>query len=106
MFEELDIAEERELCAQHMGKYPVISISLKDIEGEDFETAYDSLGMQISEEAERFSFILESDRLTPSEKAEYQQLMDGKFERKAFLSGSLRLLTRILCKYMEDLLLF
>ena len=64
LFEGLDIAEERELCEQYMGKYPVVSISLKDVGGEDFQTAYDNLCTVISEEAERLDFLMESDRLT------------------------------------------
>ncbi len=51
-----------------MGKYPVISISLKDVEGTDFQIAYDMLGSIISEETGRFGFLLESPRLTQAEK--------------------------------------
>lgn len=99
LFDGLDIAKETEICRQYMGRYPVISISLKDVEGLDFQTAYDSLGMIVSEEAERYSFLLESDRLSLSEKERFLQLLDGNFEKSAFLQGSLKLLTRILCKH-------
>ncbi len=102
LFEGLDIMEETELCQQHMGRYPVISISLKDVEGVDFQTACDSLGILISEEAERFDFVLESDKLAESEKTKFQKLMEGDFEKSAFLHGSLKLLTRILCKYYDS----
>lgn len=102
LFEGLKIMNETSLCKQHMGKYPVISISLKDIEGPDFQTAYDSLGMLISEEAEHYSFVLDSDKLTSSEKTKFLQLMNGNFEKAAFLHGSLKLLTRILCKYYSQ----
>lgn len=101
LFEGLDIMEETELCQQHMGRYPVISISLKDVEGVDFQTAYDSLGILISEEAERFGFVLESDKLAESEKTKFRKLMEGDFRKSAFLHGSLKLLTRILCKYYD-----
>ena len=63
LFEGLDISRKKELCERHMGTYPVISFSLKDVEGGDFETAYDSLGMLVSAEATRFAFLKESDRL-------------------------------------------
>ncbi len=99
LFEGLDIVEETELCRQHMGKYPVISISLKDVEGGDFQTAYDSLGMIISEKVEEYDFLLESDKLGQSEKVKFQQSIEGDFEKSAFLHGSLRLLTRLLCKH-------
>ena len=64
-----------------MGKYPVISLSLKDVEGGDFETAYDSLGMLVSAEASRFAFLAESDRLLKADKMKLQQLIVGDFEK-------------------------
>ena len=96
LFEGLDISKETELCERHMGKYPVISLSLKDVEGGDFETAYDSLGMLVSAEATRFAFLKESDRLQEEDKVRFRQLMAGDFERPAFLHGSLKLLSRLL----------
>ena len=96
LFEGLDISKETELCEQHMGKYPVISLSLKDVEGGDFETAYDCLGMLISAEASRFDFLEESDRLSKVDKKNLQQLIFGDFEKPAFLHGSLKLLSRLL----------
>ena len=68
LFDGLEISRETDLCERHMGRYPVISISLKDVEGEDFQTAYDMLGVVVSEEARRFGFLLESGRLTQYEK--------------------------------------
>ncbi len=56
-----------------MGKYPVISISLKDVEGTDFQIAYDMLGSIISEEAGRFGFLLERPRLTQAEKKKIEK---------------------------------
>lgn len=99
VFEGLEISKEEKLCAEHMGRYPVISISLKDVEGLDFQTAYGSLGLLLSEEAERFDFLLESGRLNQSEKTKLQRMMDCDFEKKEFLQGSLRFLTKILCKH-------
>ncbi len=60
LFEGLKISKNPELCRQYIGKYPTISLSLKDVAGDDFQTAYDMLGACISEEAERFSFLLET----------------------------------------------
>ncbi len=80
LFEGLEIAKERELCKQHMGKYPVIFISLKDIEGEDFQTAYETLCTVISEEAARLDFLLESSRLTPYDKTKFQRLVENQLK--------------------------
>ncbi len=99
LFDGLDISREKELCEQHMGKYPVISLSLKDVEGGNFETAYDSLCMLISEEASRFAFLKESDRLQEEDKMRFRQLITGDFERPAFLQGSLKLLSGLVSKH-------
>lgn len=99
LFDGLEIAKDTEKCAQYMGKYPVISISLKDVEGEDYETAYDNLGLIISEEADRFDFLLDSPRLNQVEKSKFICLMKGDFEKPAYLHNSLRLLTRLLFKH-------
>ena len=99
LFEGLDISKERELCEQHLGKYPVISLSLKDVEGGSFETAYDCLGMLISEEASRFAFLKESDRLQEEDKMRLRQLIAGDFERPAFLQRSLKLLSGLVSRH-------
>ena len=99
LFKGLKISKEPEICERHMGKYPVISISLKDVEGPDFQTACDMLGSAISEEAERFGFLSDSSKLSTSEKAKLQPLLDASFPKMASLSGSLRLLTKLLFKH-------
>ena len=76
-------------------KYPVISISLKDVEGTDFQIAYDMLGSIISEETGRFGFLLESPRLTQAEKKKTNRLIEGEFEKAFSLHSSLRLLTQL-----------
>mgnify|MGYP000656449707 FL=1 len=64
LFDGLKISEEKELCQEYMGQFPVISISLKGVEGQTFQ------------EALRFSFLLESDRLSDKDKDIYQQLTE------------------------------
>lgn len=102
LFEGLEISREKELWERHMGKYPVISISLKDVEGENFQAAYDLLGARISEEAERFGFLLESNRLTSSQKAKFRKLLDEEFEKNSVLYGSIRLMTEVLGKHYDS----
>ncbi len=99
LFNNLDISKESAICEQYLGKYPVISISLKDVEGMDFQTAYDMLGNVISEEARRFRFLLDSHRLMLSEKEKLKNLIDGKFEKRANLYSSIRFLTELLFKH-------
>lgn len=99
LFENLEIMNDLDLCEQHMGKYPVISISLKDVEGADFQTAYDSLCIVIRDEAERFDYLLKSEKLTSYDKVNLIRLLEGHLEKAADLHNSLKLLTRLLHKH-------
>ena len=76
MFEGLKIMQEKELCEKYMGKFPVISISLKGVDGRDFESASAALRTIIGNEAARFRFLNSSDRLTDDEKEAYAQLTE------------------------------
>lgn len=78
LFEGLKISQERELCEQYMGQFPVISITLKGVGGRSFETACHALRSIIGVEARRFSFLLESSRLTDDEKEMYRALVNVK----------------------------
>ena len=99
LFEGLGIAAEKELCEQHMGKYPVISISLKDVGGEDFQTAYETLCTVVSEEAARLDFLLESERLMQYDKVKFERLAENRLEKPSELHNSLKLLTRLLRRH-------
>lgn len=76
LFEGLHIAEERELCEEYLGNFPVISISLKGAAGENYEIARAMLGEEIRREAKRFQFLLENDRLTPYDRQDYIALIN------------------------------
>ena len=106
IFEGLKISGEEELCRQHMGKYPVISISLKGVSGLNYEMARSLMCSEIGNEAMRFQFLLESDRLTDLEKHQYSQLvtldMSGRDQfamSDAALTESLKTLSILLEKY-------
>ena len=99
LFEGLEISREKVICEQYMGKYPVISISLKDAAGLDFQTAYDMLGSAVSEAAERLDFLLDSEKLTSSEKMKLSRIMECDFNKPFYLHSSLRLLTKLLFKH-------
>ena len=76
LFDGLKIMQDKELCEKYMGKFPVISISLKDVDGRDFESASAALRTIIGNEAARFRFLNSSDRLTDDEKESYAQLTE------------------------------
>ncbi len=99
LFEGLEISTEKELCAQHMGKYPVLFLSLKDTGGENFQAALESLCMAVSEEASRLDFLMESDRLMQHDKAKLNRLIENQMEKPSAVHNSLKLLTRLLRKH-------
>lgn len=104
LFDGLQISEEKELCEQYMGKFPVISISLKAVSGMNFEAAKAMLRSVIGNEAMRFQFLLQSDKLTELEKKQYFTLVDLN-ERGSYsmpdevLNNSLLLLSQLLYKH-------
>ncbi len=97
-FDGLAIAGERELCRQYLGKCPVVSVTLKDVEGNDFRTACRIAAAKISAEASRFDFLRTSGRLTPEERELYVSLLQMDMDEST-LSGSLWNLSRLLAKH-------
>ncbi|MDE6607767.1 MAG: AAA family ATPase, partial [Lachnospiraceae bacterium] len=104
LFDGLEIAKETELCDKYMGKFPVISISLKDIQGKDFDAAKWKLRSLIGREALRFPFLSQSDSLSEAERQSYHQMTtldeSGSFAMSdSLLEGSLFILSGLLQKY-------
>ena len=104
LFDGLEIADEKELCAEYMGKFPVISITLKGATGEDFAEAKSMLRRIIANEAMRFQFLMQSDCLTRIERRRYEALIDtdrtGVFTMSdELLKDSLLLLSQLLEKH-------
>ena len=86
LFQGLKISEEKELCKEYMGQFPVISISLKGVEGLNFESAKEGLAYIIGKEAMRFYFLKDSPHLTEEEKGIYQGYIAT--EKGGFTIGS------------------
>ena len=86
LFQGLKISEEKELCKEYMGQFPVISISLKGVEGLNFESAKEGLAYIIGKEAMRFYFLKDSPHLTEEEKAIYRGYIAT--EKGGFTIGS------------------
>lgn len=78
LFNGLAIEQEKELCGQYQGKYPVISISLKGIEGETYESALKKLKFLISTECKRLCFLSESSHIDCDDKALFELLRTRK----------------------------
>ena len=75
LFDGLKIAREQELCEEYQGKFPVISVSFKSVEGRNFEAACAALRTVIGNEAKRFRFLQDSSCLDESDKNAYQRLI-------------------------------
>lgn len=106
LFEGLKIMQEKEICETYMGKFPVISISLKSVDGLSFETASAALCRIIGNEALRFWFLSESDQLTQDDKELYNGLTaikEGSFlMTDDILADSLKTLSRLLSKHYKQ----
>ena len=82
LFDGLFISQNKELCETYLGKFPVVFLSLKSVDGLTFEEARYRLTELIAKEAERFGFLADSDRLSENEKKMYQALTalsDGRY---------------------------
>lgn len=105
-FDGLKIMEEEDLCEEYMGKFPVISISLKGVDGLDYESAVAALQTVIGNEAMRFQFLKESKRLSEEEKEAYARLIEiGSGEggmyamTEAVAASALKTLSQLLEKH-------
>ena len=78
LFDGLYISQNRELCGEYMGKYPVVCLSLKSVDGLTFEEAQYSLCELIASEARRFKYLQNSDRLDDDEKKLYRDLISDR----------------------------
>ena len=104
LFKDLEISKEKELCEEYMGKFPVISITLKGATGESFEDAKVMLRRIIGKEAMRFRFLLESDRIDDAERSQYEALVSmdktGAFTMSdELLKDSLQTLSQLLQRH-------
>ena len=103
LFQGLYISQKQTLCQEYLGKYPVIFLSLKNVDGFNMEEARERLADLVGEEAERFSFLLASEKLSENDKNKYRALIEwrsGKYTMDSGLqSGSLRILSQLLYKY-------
>ena len=75
LFDGLKIVREQELCEEYQGKFPVISVSFKSVEGRNFEAAAAAMRTVIGNEAKRFRFLQDSSCLDESDKNAYQRLI-------------------------------
>ena len=103
LFDGLEISRNREMCEEYQGNFPVVSVSLKNVDGLTFENAAYRLRELIGQEAERLTFLLDSDRLTENDKKRYRALIDvrdGQYSMdEGLLKSSLQILSQLLYRH-------
>lgn len=106
LFDGLKVSKEKELCEKYMGQYPVISITLKSIDGLDYQSACAALRSAVGMEALRFRFLADSCKLSEEERAMFRQLIEvGDRQNAVFtmtdavLLTSLKVLSQLLAKH-------
>lgn len=106
LFDGLFISQNKDLCETYLGKFPVIFLSLKNVDGLTFEEARYHLSELIGMEAKRFQFLLDSDRLSDNDKKKYHALIDlseGHYSMdKGILTSSLQILSQLLSKHYNQ----
>lgn len=98
LFDGLDISKNYKLCEEYQGRYPVVSISLKGINGRTYEEARDYLVKTINEEGRRLSFLSESSKLDKTDQELFNQLKMKEMSNDS-LVYSIRELTELLEKH-------
>ena len=101
LFDGLYVSENKELCEQHQGQYPVIFLSLKDVEGLSFSEAKRKCIQLIKREAERFYGLKNSERLLDIDKKNYCRLLDMTVQEEDsdIVSSSIKMLSALLYKH-------
>ena len=106
-FKGTKILEDQKFCKKYMGQFPVISITLKDVLGDDFESAYLKLAEVVSAKANEFSFLKESPYLNEMEKAKFNLLCDEIYLKKAdkqaisYVTSAIKSLSLMLYKHFN-----
>jgi hypothetical protein len=98
LFDGLAISKETALCEEYMGKYPVVFLSLKGVDGLTFEDAYGMLRRIIRAEVARLRVILDSQRIAPEDKRPLERILQEEDTREDILD-SLKTLSSLLYQH-------
>lgn len=99
LFDGLYISKNKELCDEYMGKYPVIFLSLKGVEGLDFSSARRMLCTIIEREINRYYYLKTSDALTEEDRAQFAKMLQGNDSN---IEDSIRMLSQLLYKHYRQ----
>ena len=101
LFDGLAISEETELCEAYMGKYPVVFVSLKGVDGLTFEGAYKMLRRILRSEISRLGFLIQSERIAEDDKRPFERFLKEQ-ETMDDVQESLRMLSSLLYQHYSQ----
>lgn len=99
LFDGLYISSNKKLCKEYLGKYPVVFLSLKAVDGLNFEEAIIRMKTTIQNEARRHYYLQSSGKLNDYDIRQYNQLLEGN---PVDITDSLRMLSELLCKHYDQ----
>ena len=101
-FQGTRILEDKKFCSKFMGQYPVISISLKNVDGVTFDIAYKNFAAEVSKLAENYRYLLSSTKIDKEDKDKLSKILKveflREFENSDYLTGSLSTIATALYK--------
>ena len=96
LFDSLYISGNKALCGEYMGKYPVIFLSFKGVDGLDFATARRMLCAILKDELDRHYYLKMSDALTDEDRTLFTKMLHGQDDN---IEDSIRMLSKLLYKH-------
>ena len=106
-FKGTKILEDQDFCDKYMGQCPVISITLKDVCGDDFESAYFKLAGIVADKANEYDFLNDSPALNTDDKDTYSKISSKSFliknsaESKYYTTRAISSLSLMLYKHFK-----
>ena len=102
LFKGTKILEDKEFCDKFMGQCPVITITLKKVDGTNFKEFYESFASAVYDVALRYSYLKNSNKLDKSDKEELEHLTTKsyllKIENQQTVKDALRTISGLLYK--------
>lgn len=98
LFADLDIGKKRAICEKWQNQYPIVYLTFKEVEGLDFEEAYEYLQELVSDLFNTYDFLLEMDDIKENDRKQFIKFKSCEFT-KVGIKKSLKLLTKLLRKY-------
>lgn len=101
LFDGLKISNDQELCDEYLGRFPVVSVSLKSVEADSYEDAKTMMAKLLNREARRLQFLSTSEKLTDVDRRLFDKLLYEDMDESTLISALLEL-TELLEKHFDQ----